>query len=60
MKIDKLMTYKEVIISLNKKERTKHLLLGNGFSMAFNNNIFSYNALSKFIEESGALLARIC
>ncbi|MCF6184223.1 MAG: DUF4917 family protein [Bacteroidales bacterium] len=53
MEIEKLMTYQEVVASLNKKKRKKHLLLGNGFSMAFDNNIFSYNALSKFIENSG-------
>jgi hypothetical protein len=53
MEIDKLITYEEVITSLKKKKRTKHLLFGNGFSMAYDSNIFSYNALSKFIEDSG-------
>jgi hypothetical protein len=47
-----IFTYDEVIERLNKKNRIKHLLLGNGFSMAYDSNIFSYNALSKFIEES--------
>lgn len=53
MEIDKLMTCQEVMDSLHKRKRTKHLLLGNGFSMAFDRDIFSYNALSRFIEESG-------
>jgi len=44
------MTYQEVIESLNRKKRRKHLLLGNGFSMSYDSGIFSYNALSKFLE----------
>jgi hypothetical protein len=39
MEIDKLMTYQEVVASLNKKKRKKHLLFGYGFSMAFDSNI---------------------
>jgi hypothetical protein len=50
MEINKLISYKDVVDSLNKKNRTKHLLFGNGFSMAYNAEIFSYNALSNFIE----------
>lgn len=53
MEIDKLQTYQEVIDSLKKKGRKKHLLFGNGFSMAYDKNIFSYNALSNFIEATG-------
>lgn len=53
MEIDKLKSYNEVIASLEKKGRLKHLLFGNGFSMAYDSSIFSYNALSKFIEETG-------
>ena len=53
MEIDKLITYQEVIAHLTKKGRAKHLLFGNGFSMAYDSNIFSYNALSKFIENTG-------
>src|SRR6188472_4215001 len=53
MKIEKLISYEEVISHLNKEKRKKHLLLGNGFSIAYDNNIFSYNALSKFIENTG-------
>ena len=53
MKIDSLMSYQEVISSLNQKGRNKHLLFGNGFSMAYDKDIFSYNALSNFIEKTG-------
>lgn len=45
-----LMTYQQVIESLQKKKRQKHLLLGNGFSMSYDSGIFSYNSLSKFLE----------
>jgi hypothetical protein len=58
MEIEKLKPYEEVISSLNKKQRAKHLLFGNGFSMAYDSNIFSYNALSKFIENTGDSLIR--
>ncbi|MBN2483909.1 MAG: DUF4917 family protein [Candidatus Omnitrophica bacterium] len=47
-----LITYQEVIKSLNKKKREKHLLLGNGFSQAYDSKIFSYNALSDFVAET--------
>lgn len=47
---DRLLTYDEAIKSLNDKKRQKHLLLGNGFSMSYDSDIFSYNALSKFLE----------
>lgn len=53
MEIEKLQTYQQVIESLEKKQRKKNLLFGNGFSMAFDKNIFSYNALSNFIETTG-------
>ena len=33
------------------KQRAFHLLLGNGFSLAFEPNIFSYNALYNFVAE---------
>ncbi|HAT2712285.1 TPA: DUF4917 family protein [Aeromonas hydrophila] len=48
---EKLKTYSEVISYLESKKRQPHLLLGNGFSMAYNHEIFSYNALHRFIEE---------
>lgn len=53
MKIDDLQSYQEVIEYLDKKGRQRHLLLGNGFSMAYDDEIFSYNALSTFIDEIG-------
>jgi predicted house-cleaning noncanonical NTP pyrophosphatase (MazG superfamily) len=47
----KLETYDEITAYLTKKKRQTHLLLGNGFSMAYNSKIFSYNALHRFIDE---------
>lgn len=52
MKIDTLPSYDEIVKSLIQKKRTKHLLFGNGFSMAYDPGIFSYNALSTFIDDS--------
>ncbi|MBL4601595.1 MAG: DUF4917 family protein, partial [Emcibacteraceae bacterium] len=46
-----LMEYDEVIASLLKKKRKPNLLLGNGFSMAYSSEIFSYNALYEFVEQ---------
>lgn len=43
-----LMTFEEVVNSLNAKKRPMSLLLGNGFSVAYDHNIFSYNALYDF------------
>ena len=40
MKVEELQTYQEVVQSLRKKGRAKHLLLGNGFSMAYDAKIF--------------------
>lgn len=45
-----IFTYDDVLVHLRKNKREKHLLLGNGFSMAYDSKIFSYNALNKFIE----------
>lgn len=50
-----LETFSDVLQSIEKnnkgnKNRQFHLLLGNGFSMAYNYGIFSYNALYRFIE----------
>lgn len=50
MKIEQLPSYSEIIQSLNKKHRQKHLLFGNGFSISYDRTIFSYNALSSFVE----------
>jgi hypothetical protein len=45
-----LETFDDVIKSIGKnKNRQFHLLLGNGFSMAYSSKIFSYNALHDFI-----------
>ncbi len=44
------MSYQDVINSLKKKRRNFHLLLGNGFSIAYDSKIFSYNALHEFID----------
>lgn len=47
-----LETFDDVLFSMNRKEnkdRKFHLLVGNGFSMAYDKDIFSYNALHDFI-----------
>ena len=46
-----LLKYDDVLTHLEHEKRPKHLLLGNGFSMAYESSIFSYNALSRFITE---------
>jgi len=46
----KLETFDDVLLSIKKnRSRRFHLLLGNGFSVAYNPAIFSYNALHEFI-----------
>nr|VFJ71098.1 MAG: protein of unknown function (DUF4917) [Candidatus Kentron sp. FW] len=46
----KLENFKDVRDSIEKNQsRAFHLLLGNGFSMAYDPNIFSYNALHDFV-----------
>lgn len=52
MKIDSLKTYDDIIKHLDKVKRNYHLLFGNGFSMSYDPSIFSYNALSTFIENT--------
>lgn len=52
---ESLKTYQEVIDYLKEKrkkdkKRRINLLFGNGFSMAFNPDIFSYNALSNYVQ----------
>ncbi|MFC1478745.1 DUF4917 family protein [Candidatus Margulisiibacteriota bacterium] len=47
-----MKSYKEVLAHLEKSGRQKHLLLGNGFSMSYDHNIFSYNALSNYINNT--------
>lgn len=43
------MTFEGVVESLQKKRRSMSLLLGNGFSIAYDHGIFSYNALYDFL-----------
>lgn len=48
-----LLSYDEVTKQINqKKVKTKHLLIGNGFSISYDKNIFSYDALNTFIEDT--------
>ena len=48
-----LETFQDVLASIQKnRTRRFHLLLGNGFSMAFDSDIFSYNALHDYIQNS--------
>lgn len=44
-----LMTFEEVVTYLHKRNRPYSLLMGNGFSMAYDRDIFSYNALYNFL-----------
>ncbi|AZK63409.1 MULTISPECIES: DUF4917 family protein [Pectobacterium] len=44
-----MMSFDEVITYLHKQSRPYSLLMGNGFSMAYDNKIFSYNALYNFL-----------
>lgn len=53
LKFENIPTYQDVLIKLgdrNHSRYNKHLIMGNGFSMAYDYNIFSYNALYDFIE----------
>jgi Domain of unknown function (DUF4917) len=51
LKIEDIKSYQEVMLYLKKNDRKKHLLMGNGFSIAYNQEIFSYNALYDFISK---------
>lgn len=51
LKFEDLESYDSVISKLNKRKYPKHLIIGNGFSMAYDHKIFSYNALYDFIEK---------
>lgn len=47
----KLETFEDVLTSIRKNpKRQFHLLLGNGFSVAYDSDIFSYNALHEFVK----------
>jgi hypothetical protein len=50
IEFDEISDYSQVIQQLTKRPTPMHLLLGNGFSMAYDHKIFSYNALYDFIE----------
>jgi hypothetical protein len=48
----KVETFDDVLASIKKNpKRSFHLLVGNGFSIAYDAKIFSYNALYHFIED---------
>lgn len=47
---EQLKDYNTILPYLIRSGRKPHLLLGNGFSMAYDHKIFSYNALFNFIE----------
>lgn len=48
----KLETFDDVLASIKKNpKRPFHLLLGNGFSVAYDPKIFSYNALHDFVSK---------
>jgi hypothetical protein len=50
----KLETFDDVLTSVRKNPgREFHLLLGNGFSIAYDSAIFSYNALHDFVTKIG-------
>lgn len=51
-----MMSFEQVISHLHKKPRPYSLLLGNGFSMAYDRDIFSYNALYNFLTSRDDLL----
>lgn len=51
LKFSDLPSYANVVDKLSKRKYPKHLMLGNGFSISYNHNIFSYNALYDFIEK---------
>lgn len=53
-----LQKYSEVLDHLKKSHRQKHLLLGNGFSMSYDYKIFSYNALSDYINNTEDVLLK--
>jgi len=46
-----IMTFEDVLKSIekNRGKRKFHLFLGNGFSVAYDSGMFSYNALHEFI-----------
>ena len=51
MSEEKLLSYPDVLMSLAKKKRKRHLLMGNGFSISYDSSIFSYNKLAEFLKD---------
>ncbi|ETF00570.1 hypothetical protein W822_19285 [Advenella kashmirensis W13003] len=50
----------DVLTKLAKQKRKVHLLLGNGFSVAYDSSIFSYNALFNFVaSQNDPLLTKV-
>lgn len=56
LKFQDLPTYQSVVDKLSKRREPMHLIMGNGFSMAYDARIFSYNSLYNFIEELNDVL----
>lgn len=50
LKFEDLPDYQSVLKKLKGRNKPMHLIMGNGFSMAYDHKIFSYNALYDFIE----------
>lgn len=50
--MEKLQSYSDILTHLHSENREHHLLFGNGFSVAYDKGIFSYNALNSLILES--------
>lgn len=48
---DEIPTYQDVLEKLSDRPYPMHLLMGNGFSISYDKEIFSYNALYDFIEK---------
>ena len=49
--MDHIENFQKIVEGLQRKKRNIHLLLGNGFSMAYDSKIFSYNALADFVSK---------
>lgn len=47
--MEHIADFQSIIEDLKRKKRIINLLLGNGFSMAYDPSIFSYNALADFV-----------
>jgi hypothetical protein len=55
-----LETFQDVQKAIATKGRAFHLMVGNGFSMAYDPNIFSYNALYDFVNSlNDAVLTKL-